>query len=164
MTTILDNIIQLLSNIIFICFGLAFIGWVLLMLGKETGEKKFKILGVILFGQLFLVGFTIIVVRQIATHRARTEVLNFLSKEYLVVKLEGIEMDSISSDSIIRDLMRIQRVSAHHSGPTQNRKIVIMSKAGSIDLEVAADSQNPNEFWVFYTKYSFIDEVGHFYK
>jgi hypothetical protein len=145
-------------------FGLAIIGWILLIIGREAKKKKFMIAGILLFGQLFLVGISTVVLRRIATYRARIEVLDFLAKEELIVKFGEIEKDSLASDSIIRDLRRIRHVATHHSSPIGNQQLIIKSKSESINLEIATDSENPNEFWVFFNKYSSIDDVGHFYK
>ena len=44
-------------------------------------------------------------------------------------------------------------IPAHHSYPIKKFKFKIKDKDGELELLIGQDSQNKNEYWIFYPKY-----------
>jgi len=56
------------------------------------------------------------------------------------------------SDRIISALKQIAPYWAHHSHPTKRIRVDIRSDTSDLTLELGRDSDNPQEYWVFYSE------------
>ena len=105
---------------------------------------------------------TVVVVATVMTTYARHDALKFiqsLSGNYTVyVNHEQVA----DSDKIISALKGIAPYSAHHSHPTKRIHVVIRSAVRDLTLELGRDSDNAQEYWVFYLEHSAIEnsEIG----
>jgi hypothetical protein len=85
------------------------------------------------------------------TTYARHDAVNFiqsLSGNY-VVYIDGSQVDN--PDRIISALKQIVPYPAHHSHPTKRIRVEIRSEAKDLTLELGRDSDNRQEYWVFYS-------------
>ena len=111
-----------------------------------SGRSEFPIKSV----SFFLVStLTAIVLATVMTTYARRDVLNFiqgLSGNYKVyINRQQVQ----EPDKIISALREIQPYSMHHSHPTKRIRIDILSDGRDLTLELARDSDRPQEYWVF---------------
>lgn len=83
---------------------------------------------------------------------ARDEILDMLDalKGDYYISINGRATEA--PDEIVAALKKVDWLAAHHSSPTK-RIIVEISDGSHIVLELARDSNNPREYWVFYPKY-----------
>jgi hypothetical protein len=92
----------------------------------------------------------------------RTEVnncLNNLSSDSAVtINTEPAK----NSEAVIRELATLSAIMAHHSHPTDRISVIITDGDTSLVLELARDSEIPDEYWVFYPGYqsSASNEIG----
>ncbi len=105
---------------------------------------------------------TVGVVASVMTTHARYDTLNFiesLSGNYTVYVNQQQVRDS---DKMISALKEIAPYWAHHSHPTKRISIDIRSDERDLTLELGRDSDNLQEYWVFYSKHSVTsnNEIG----
>jgi hypothetical protein len=96
---------------------------------------------------------TAMVAASIITTYARRDALNFiqnLSGNYTVDVNQQRVRDS---DIVISALKEITPYWAHHSHPTTRIRVDIRSDTGGLTLELGRDSDNPQEYWVFYPEH-----------
>jgi hypothetical protein len=94
-------------------------------------------------------------------HIARDQILDrlqALNGDYHI-SVNGKAADNPSE--ILATLKKLDWLPAHHSSPTKRISVQI-SDAAPITLELARDSGDPREYWVFYPKYYITkrNEVG----
>jgi len=86
------------------------------------------------------------------TTYARRNTLGFLQKlsgNYIVyINQQPVD----DSDRIISALKQIAPYWAHHSHPTKRIRVDIRSDTSGLTLELGRDSDNPQEYWVFYSE------------
>jgi hypothetical protein len=165
MTEILDKFVSIWYYWMFISFGLAIIGFIILFIRKyskiENSNKYLKI-GIILISQAFLtwiIGFGTLWTIQ---YQARQELKEFLSQPDLIVTINNELIDKKYSMKIINEIKTISNIEAHHSSPTELIKIKIDSGLKTINLDFKQDSENKNEYWIFWDKYKVTrtNEIG----
>lgn len=105
---------------------------------------------------------TTIVAASVMTTYARRDALNFvqsLSGDYTVYVNHKQVRDS---DKMISALKQIAPYSAHHSHPTKRIRVDIRSDERDLTLELGRDSDNLQEYWVFYSEHSVTsdNEIG----
>jgi hypothetical protein len=90
----------------------------------------------------------------IMTTYARRDTLNFLQslpENYTVY----VNQQQVSDpDKLISSLKEIAPYWAHHSHPTIRIRVDVRSNVGDLTLELGRDSDNPQEYWVFYSEHS----------
>ena len=105
---------------------------------------------------------TAIVLSTVMTTYARHDALNFiqsLSGNYTVyVNHEQVR----DADKMISALKEIAPYSAHHSHPTKRIRVDIRRDEKDLTLELGRDSDNPQEYWIFYLQHSVTsdNEIG----
>lgn len=105
---------------------------------------------------------TVGVVASVMTTYARHDALNFiesLSGNYTVYVNQQQVRDP---DKMISALKEIAPYWAHHSHPTKRIRVDIHSDERDLALELGRDSDNPQEYWVFYLGHSVTsnNEIG----
>ena len=97
--------------------------------------------------------FIALIAGSIITTYARRDALNFiqsLSGNYTVYVNHQQARDS---DKIISALKEITPYWAHHSHPTTRIRVDIRSDTRDLTLELGRDSDNPQEYWVFFPEH-----------
>ncbi|MBI3234510.1 MAG: hypothetical protein HYZ42_10805 [Bacteroidetes bacterium] len=115
--------------------GLALVGLVILFKTNRIDEKPnpLKIRnGVLLFGQVFVLGIILVIVNSANDERARIKLNSFLNEQNLVVAFNNRILDSTKSKQIIDILKTIQKIDAHHSHPTGRIPVKITSKKDTV--------------------------------
>lgn len=102
------------------------------------------------------------VTASIMTTYARRDALNFLQslpENYTVYVNQQQVHDP---DKIISSLKEITPYSPHHSHPTTRIRVDVRSNVRELSLELGRDSDNPQEYWVFYSTHSVTsdNEIG----
>ena len=94
-------------------------------------------------------------------HFAHDQVLDKLDaiKDDYRISINGRQAQNPSE--ILAALKKLDWLSAHHSSPTKRISVEI-SDDSCIRLQLARDSGNPREYWVFYPRYFITksNEVG----
>lgn len=93
---------------------------------------------------------TAMAVASVMTTYARGEALNFLQslpENYTVYVNQKQVPDP---EKMISSLQEITPYWAHHSHPTTRIRVEVRSDARELTLELGRDSDNPQEYWVFY--------------
>lgn len=168
MTEILDKLVSIWYYWMFVSFGIAFIGVIILIIlsirnySKVEKRNKYLKIGAILFSQAILtwiIGFGTLWTIQ---SQARQELKEFLSQPDLIVSINGELIDKKTSITILNEIKTIGNIEAHHSSPTEEIKIKIESELETFNLSLKRDSDCKNEFWIFWDKYhaTKTNEVG----
>ena len=105
---------------------------------------------------------TVVVVASVMTTYARHDALKFiqsLSGNFTVYVNQQQVRDS---DKIISALKEIAPYWAHHSHPTKRIRVDIRSDVRDLTLELGRDSDNLQEYWVFYSEHGVTsnNEIG----
>ena len=80
-------------------------------------------------------------------------------------ELESVTINDIpvgDADGLIAAVRDVHDTIAHHSHPTTRYRLSIKTSRGSLLLDLARDSQDPHEYWVFYPNFhsTNANEVG----
>ena len=54
-------------------------------------------------------------------------------------------------DDLLTALRSMRDAPAHHSHPTIEYRVLLITSLGPLELRLCRDSDNPNEYWVFYS-------------
>ena len=103
-----------------------------------------------------------ITIAEIISSVSRTESLNFLaglSGNYIVYVNQRPISDSATVISVLKAM---SPAIPHHSHPTNRIQVDIQTDKVNLRLELRRDSDNPQEYWVFYPKYTVTsnNEIG----
>ena len=100
----------------------------------------------------------------VSTSIAKNDVHHFLdslSANY-IVSIDGKPAEN--RDQILDSLKTFHGLMAHHSHPTHTLRVDISDPPRQLSLQVARDSEDPHEYWVFAASPSKIDvkaDIGH---
>jgi hypothetical protein len=98
----------------------------------------------------------------IMTTYARHDALNFLQSlpENYTVYVNQQEVRD--PDKMISSLRKIAPYWAHHSHPTTKIRVDVRGSVRDLTLELGRDSDDPQEYWVFYSQHSVTanNEIG----
>ncbi|TXF79589.1 hypothetical protein [Chryseobacterium sp.] len=150
------------------CFGVAFIGIVLLLSSNvlkslKINSKKIQIIGFILIGQLFIVGLILVLLQSIILNEIRNEFIRILESPKTQIVQTDKNFGIFTSDELKVELIKIKEYSPHHSGTSNEMKLKLVNPDNNFNIKVFRDSQNPNEYWIFTDKYWFgskDEEIG----
>ena len=81
---------------------------------------------------------------------ARRDALNFLQNLSGGYQVYVNEQEARDPDKMISSLKQVAPYWAHHSHPTKRIRVDIRTAARDLTLELGRDSDNPQEYWVFY--------------
>ena len=146
-------------------FLIALVGFCFLIYSKYeigTKKKKARIIGIILFVQVFLFFWVNFKLMNTMQNKARKEFVTFLDYPDLKVKINDVEIKENSLEQTISSLRNIRYVHGHHSHPEEEIEIIISSKEKNIKIKAAQDSEIKTEYWIFWDKYEStkLNEIG----
>lgn len=81
-------------------------------------------------------------------HSASVEVGSMLSNTFESVNVNGIEVSN--PNALVSALRSMCNTPAHHSHPEENYQVLLKTSHSVLLLNLRKDSQNQNEYWVFY--------------
>jgi hypothetical protein len=143
-----------------VLFPSFFILWLKGVRGKKIENKL--IIVTISGGFFFVVPIaTIFFFALIIESHARQEVLSFIqSNTSYEMMIDGNKI--LDAAPYIQELRKIKIIAAHHSHTNLKIHMDIINSDKKITLILGQDSQNKNEFWIFYPKYrnTKLNEIG----
>jgi len=156
--------LSLLNTLCYVVFGLAVIALPFLCVNwiRYLRQRKSKIFSEVRSSYGFPVKSTLVFVAAIVLAITTAEIIGSLSRSEVLNYLRGLSGNYIVSIDrrrisdpalIVSALKQMSPVLGHHSHPTSNIQVEIQSANGTLDLELRRDSDNPQEYWVFYPKY-----------
>ncbi len=165
MTHVIDSFLTFWRNWMFVSFGLGVIGVIILIYvqqAKPTNKRKPIITGVLLLIQVigtWIIGFGLLWVVQFS---ARDELKNFLDQPNIEVRVNGTTLSRTEANQILEELRKVDNYMAHHSHPTDQLTIELISNDQTFPLSVERDSEIPTEYWIFSNKYEVTssNEIG----
>jgi hypothetical protein len=98
----------------------------------------------------------------IMTTYARHDALNFLQSLPEKYTVYVNQQEVRDPDKMISSLRKIAPYWAHHSHPTTKIRVDVRGSVRDLTLELGRDSDDPQEYWVFYSQHSVTanNEIG----
>ncbi len=160
---IIIDIIAILTLIVTIILAPAtFVSWFKYALSNQQnqnlGDKQHWVVTTIFIITCIL---TMSLFSTIKTH-GYNEFLNTLEVlRPLEITIE-INHRKVDTAHALADFNKIQRMRPHNSSPISKVPVRIVTQTQTYHLEIGRDSQNPNEFWIFYPKFlvTTYNEIG----
>jgi hypothetical protein len=165
MIEIFDTLHTFWKYLLIPSFIVGIIGFIMIIRARydDTENKtRTKIIGRWLFAQMFCIALTTLVISETIEFFTRHKLRNFLDNTNILVKVNGVSLDSIESIIVIEDLKTISRKLAHHSSPKGEIYIKLIHGKETVDLRIGQDSEINTEYWVFWDNYNCTkeNEVG----
>jgi hypothetical protein len=84
-----------------------------------------------------------------------------LNSQIEIVKINGSNFQKVHE--IVDALRNMHSTLGHHSHPTTNYEVSLLTAAGPLTLDLRRDSDDPHEYWVFYPGFfaTRLQDVGH---
>jgi len=123
-------------------------------------EKKYKLVGGLMFAQLFVVVFLYLFSLFMFTSFTRKQVRSYIDSGEIIININNTKLDSVSSKKLKQELRKIGGIPAHHSWPIGEISIELIKHSDTIRLTAKRDSDIEGEFWIFYPKFELNNEVG----
>lgn len=98
----------------------------------------------------------------VITAAARSEVATVLDAHHLDVRIEG--EGPLRADGVAAALRRFDTVKPDHSDKSDARiAIDVRTERGDVRLDLSQDTEDPDNFWVFYPTYRLtrLQQIGH---
>lgn len=81
-------------------------------------------------------------------------------------KIESVTVNGIqigNSGPLVTALRNMQGTIGHHSHPTKRYRVLLTTARGSLALDMERDSEDPEEYWVFYPYFHItrLNPLGH---
>lgn len=167
-----NEIIHLLNTAVFICFAAGLVALPFFAVNmvraawsaRRIGNQGLQLAQFPVKSALFFIVPIILVMifSAIIGDEARSEAITFLSAlpPTYTVYING--QPSRSPEPIVAALRSVGSRMAHHSHPTHSIRVDVQTGSGVLNLVLGRDSQNRQEYWVFYPKYkvSANNEIG----
>jgi hypothetical protein len=152
--------IDLILKISF-CLGIA--GF--FILSYVQGFKKDKFTRVTAFGgilvvQVFVIFFAVFFIGSNEKKRARNHFNKLIRRDSLYVNIINQDIDSIERRNLLYILQNNKDIHGHNSSPVETINIQIFSPKDTLTIMLRKDSEIPNEYWVFWPRYSVKTEIG----
>ncbi|MCO4292014.1 hypothetical protein NF867_03950 [Solitalea sp. MAHUQ-68] len=144
-------------------FTIGIVGFFILVYVRWFKEEKFTKLtavGAILLIQAFVTFIIASIADSNRQDLALRDLKQFLKQDSLVVKINNESLDSLSTTKILNVIRSIKIIDAHHSHPIDTTYLQIITPRDTVYLTIGKDSERPNEYWVFWTKYFKESEIG----
>lgn len=152
MINFLDSFLSYWSYWMFCSFALGIIGLIYFHFIKGHRINSINPF-TILISQLFITWLIAFGGQWIVLNYAKNEVLSFLNKNNIKIKINGSGLDKEQTILIIDDFRNLKNKLGHNSHPEKQIEIELISSNEKILLKVRQDSEIKNEFWVFWDKY-----------
>lgn len=88
--------------------------------------------------------------------RLREEVKSFVDQDESTITIGGLH--PTEAEPLLRAIDEVTTIPAHHSHPESCVDVLVNNGSDSLALALGQDSQDPEEFWVFFPKYFFTSE------
>lgn len=145
---------------------IALIVWIVAAIPRVRSRLKFfpqkYHLGLAAAGMVFvgIIGAEFALVAFVE-HEAWHEMVPQLYGEIESVTVDGIQIGD--SGPLVAALRNMQGTIGHHSHPTTSHVVVLTTSRGSLPLNLKRDSEDPDEYWVFYPFFQItrFNAVGH---
>lgn len=113
-------------------------------------------------GLVVFMSFMMLILSFFFKYEVRKEVRNLLGKLSLKTKVMIDGKMSNKPQSIIEKLKKVTPLLAHRSHDINRINIVIEDGDKKININMGRDSENPDEYWIYYPKYKYStkQEVG----
>ena len=150
------------DSVLTISFILAAIGILLLLITKGNWSDKafkYKKLGGILIVQLIVVAIVIGINDSSKNSYQRIALKERLCQHNVTIYLDGTRLDSSVSRRLVEEINSTSKPNYHHSAPMKPRQLLITSQIDTTHLVLREDSQNSNEFWLFWPEISTENEI-----
>ncbi len=147
----------------FLSLILAFIGTGMLIYwqyGKSRNNRKIAKIGSIFFGQAvitFIIGFGAFSAIQ---SQSREELKMYLKQDDLILKVNDQELNKIENQKFLNIIRKIVTILPHHSSPTKEIRVEIISSIDTTILSLEQDSEIEDEYWIFWNKYDYNNDIG----
>lgn len=115
----------------------------------ELKRKNIEVKVAILFIFIFLITFVFI---NFDTKLAKNKLNSILMEEIYSLDINGNNLNS--KNSLLVAIKDMCNRPPHHSHTIKKLTLTIKTSTESFDLELLRDSQDPNEYWVYFPKYS----------
>lgn len=112
---------------------------------------------------LFLVStLTVVIVSTAMSTYARYDVLKFVNSLSGNYKVYVNQQEVPEPDKMVSALKELAPYWAHHSHPTKRIRLLIRTDVRDLTLELGRDSDNPQEYWIFYPEHDLTsnNEIG----
>jgi hypothetical protein len=92
---------------------------------------------------------------------ALDEVKPKLTANIDAVTINGARFDE--TNELLAALRSMQDTMGHHSHPTRGYRLFLTTSRGPLELQLCRDSQDPHEYWVFYSGFysTKMNDIGH---
>lgn len=168
MIEILEKIYSVIIPILPFCFGIAFIGFILLFVSDlldklKKNSKKVRVIAIILLAQIFILGLTIVVLQEIIITKIRNEFIEIVENPETKIVQKDYTFGNFTSEELKNELLKTKDYDAHHSGTAKKMKLELITKGNKYIVTIAQDDCEKEEFWIFFDKYWFgsgDEEIG----
>jgi hypothetical protein len=151
------------DKILSVSFVTGIIGFAILFYVRWIKSDKFTRLtavGAILFVQVFIVFFSVMIIESRQLKFARYRIRTFSKKEGLTIIFNDQKLDSSSAKKILDVLQMFDKFPYHHSHPEEVNKVQLISPIDTLNLLFKKDSEIEDEYWIFWPNFSNEAEIG----
>ena len=149
-------------------FGLAFLGFVLMLFSNflkslKKNPRKIRIIGGVLFGQLIILGIALVLLQVTILRKIRNEFIEIIKNPQTQIIQIDKNFGEFNSVELKNELLKIKNYEPHHSGINEEMKLRIKNPENSFIVRICRDTQYENEYWIFSEKYWFSsddEEIG----
>ena len=165
MIEILENIFFIIRPILPYSLVVALIGVFVALFSNvlhslKVESKKFRLVGLILFSQVFIIGGCLAIIQEIIIIKIRDEFKEITHNSDTKIFQKDKVFGEFTSAELKTELLKIDNYPAHHSGTEKEMQLEILTNGISYTVTLAQDEYEKNEFWIFFDKYSFGSEDG----
>jgi uncharacterized membrane protein len=121
------------------------VNWLVFVMRRKE-RRVFPMKSTMFFAILVVLGF---VISRIATSIAQNQVRATLGSlsDACAVSINSTPVEN--RDEVLNTLRTFHGLPAHHSHPTHTIDVEIADPPRQLSLQVARDSENPSEYWIF---------------
>jgi hypothetical protein len=167
----LEYIYSIMFPLLPFSFIAAFVGFIIVLVSNvvkslQKNYQKLQLIGKILLTQVFILGIILVVLQTIILKNIRNEFIETLRKSNTEITQSDYTFGTFDNHILKTELLKIEDIQPHHSGTDRIMKIRMTSGNTISNIRIEQDSQNKNEFWVFWDQYWFgngDEEIGRFY-
>lgn len=136
-----------------ISFFSGMVGLVIYLRLKKGKTNKKRVLGKILFGQMWVSVIFLGLINTIFKSRAKAELFRKINLVQGNIRSCGIELDQNKSQEYKNLLFSIGEIARHHSTPTYCGNVEFIVKSEKVDLRFERDNSIKTEYWIYWDKY-----------
>ncbi|WP_123947297.1 hypothetical protein [Chryseobacterium pennae] len=149
----------------------AFLGFIIVLVSNvvqslQKNYQKLRLIGIFLLTQVFIVAIILIALQTIILKNIQNEFIETIKKSNTEMTQSDYTFGTFYNQALKAELLKIKDIQPHHSGTSRIMKVRMKIGNETSNIRIEQDSQNKNEFWIFWDKYWFgngDEEVGRFY-